>query len=73
MHVPSSTLSSTVPPQQRRATVQLNLAFLDIPSPSTLVLETLDENQHGAALEVLARLIAQAAQLELSAQDNDDD
>lgn len=73
VHVPSSTLSSAVSQQQRRDTVQLNLAFLEIPSPSAIVWETLDEAQRAAALDVLAKLIAQTAQLELSVEGNDDE
>ncbi len=53
--------------------MQLNLAFLDIPNPSATVWEQLDEEQRMAALDVLARLIAQAAQNELSPEGNDDD
>ena len=53
--------------------MQLNLAFLEIPSPSAIVWETLDEEQRAVALDVLARLIAQVAQLELSVADNGDD
>jgi hypothetical protein len=53
--------------------VQLNLAFLEIPSPSAIVWEALDEEQRVAALEVLARLIAQAAHNDPSAEGNDDD
>lgn len=53
--------------------MQLNLAFLEIPSPSAIVWETLDEAQRAAALDVLAKLIAQTAQLELSVEGNDDE
>ena len=53
--------------------MQLNLAFLDIPNPSATVWDQLDEEQRIAALEVLARLIAQAAQNEQSVEGNDDD
>lgn len=71
MRVPSSTLCSTVIP--RRAAVQLNLAFLEIPHPSALVLETLDETQRAAALDVLARLIVKAIQLKLNPEGDDHD
>lgn len=73
MHVASSTLSSGASQLWRRNTVQLNLAFLEIPSPSMLVWETLDEEQRTVALEVLARLIAQAANPEPNPEGNDDD
>ena len=53
--------------------MQLNLAFLEIPSPSASMWQALDEEQRVAALEVLARLIAQAARPEPSAEDSDDD
>ena len=53
--------------------MQLNLAFLEIPSPSAIVWEALDEEQRLATLEVLARLIAQAAHNDPSAEDNHDD
>jgi len=53
--------------------MQLNLAFLDIPSPSAIVWETLDEQQRAIALEVLAKLIAQATQLEPNVEGNDHD
>ena len=73
MHVPSSTLSSVVSRLPRRNTVQLNLTFLEFPNPSALVWETLDEEQRAATLEVLARLIAQAAKPEPTVEGNDDD
>ena len=53
--------------------MQLNLAFLDIPNPSAPLWEQLDAEQRIAALDVLARLIAQAAQNELSREESDDD
>ena len=53
--------------------MQLNLAFLDIPNPSATVWDQFDEEQRIAALEVLARLIAQAAQNEQNVEVNDDD
>ena len=53
--------------------MQLNLAFLDIPTPSATVWEQLDEQQRIAALDLLAKLIAQAAQNELSREESDDD
>ncbi len=71
--VPSLTLSSIGSRLQRRNTVQLNLAFLELPSPSAIVWEALDEEQRVAALHVLARLIAQAAQDDPGAEGNDND
>ncbi len=53
--------------------MQLNLAFLDIPNPSATVWEQLDEQQRIAALDLLAKLMAQAAQNELSREESDDD
>ncbi len=53
--------------------MQLNLAFLELPSPSAIVWEALDEEQRVAALHVLARLIAQAAQNDPGAEENDND
>jgi hypothetical protein len=45
---------------RRTAIVQRNLNFLEIPIPETLVWETLEDEQQTVAIEVLARLIAQA-------------
>ena len=62
MHVTSSMLSCNVSPPQRRVTVQQrHLMFLDIPCPHEAVWEQLDNEQRAAAVEVLARLIAQTA------------
>jgi hypothetical protein len=45
----------------RRATiVQCTLNFFDIPIPEAQVWETLEDEQRAMAIEVLARLIAQA-------------
>ena len=73
MHAQSSTLSSGVSRRWRRSTVQLNLAFLDIPNPSETAWEQLDEQARIAALEMLAKLIAQAAQNELPGEGNNHD
>jgi hypothetical protein len=40
--------------------MQRHLNFLDIPIPETQVWETLETEQRALAIEVLARLIAQA-------------
>ncbi len=53
--------------------MQLNLAFLDIPTPSTTLWEQLDAEQRLAALKVLAKFIAQAAQSELNKEGNDNE
>lgn len=53
--------------------MQLHLAFLDIPKPSATVWEQLDEEQRIAALELLARLIAQAVHNEPSGEGSEDD
>lgn len=53
--------------------MQLNLTFLEIPNPSAMVWETLSEEQRAAVLEVLARLIAQTAQPNLSKEGDNDD
>ncbi len=53
--------------------MQLNLAFLELPSPSASVWEAFDEEQRVAALHVLARLIAQAAQNDPDAEENGND
>ncbi len=53
--------------------MQLNLAFLELPSPSAIVWEALDEEQRLAALNVLAKLIAQAAQNDPSAEEKEND
>jgi hypothetical protein len=53
--------------------VQLNLNFLELPNPTEEVWDNLDEAQRLVALDVLARLIGQAAQPGLSAEGNNDD
>ena len=53
--------------------MQLNLTFLEFPNPNAAVWESLDETQRLVVLETLSRLIAQAAQRELRAEDNDND
>ena len=53
--------------------MQLNLMFLEIPTPSTRVWETLEEEQRRTALELLAKLIAQAAEPETKGEGRDDD
>ena len=40
--------------------MQRNLNFVDLPIPEAQVLETLENEQRAVAIEVLARLIAQA-------------
>lgn len=53
--------------------MQLNLAFLELPGPSEIVWEALDEEQRLAALQLLAKLIAQAVQNDPGAEENDND
>ena len=53
--------------------MQLDLAFLDIPSPARAVWEQLDEEQRAAVLAVLARLLAQAAAPQPSVEVSSDD
>ena len=45
---------------RRTTIVQRNLNFLDLPIPEAQVWETLKNEQRAVAIEVLARLIAQA-------------
>jgi hypothetical protein len=45
---------------RRTNIVQRNLNFLDLPIPEAQVWETLENEQRAVAIEVLARLIAQA-------------
>ena len=45
---------------RRTTIVQRNLNFLDLPIPEAQVWETLEDEQQAVAIEVLARLIAQA-------------
>jgi phenylpyruvate tautomerase PptA (4-oxalocrotonate tautomerase family) len=40
---------------------QLNLKFIDLPLPQTLLWEQLDDKQKQIIIETLARLIAKAA------------
>jgi len=42
--------------------VQRNLNFVDLPIPEAQVWETLENEQQAVAIEVLARLIAQATE-----------
>jgi hypothetical protein len=45
---------------RRTNIVQRNLNFVDLPIPEAQVWETLENEQRAGAIEVLARLIAQA-------------
>ncbi len=51
--------------------MQLNLAFLEIVNPSAKLWQHLDQEQRAAALQLLARLIAQSAQA--NAKESGDD
>lgn len=53
--------------------MQLNLGFLMTRRPGPNVWATLEDEQRGVAFDVLARLIAQAAQLQLRAGKEPDD
>ena len=74
MPVPSSMLSCNVSPPHRRVTVQRrHLMFLDIPCPHETVWAQLNDEQREAAVEVLARLIAQTALPDDKIEENTDD
>jgi len=47
---------------RRTTIVQRNLNFVDLPIPEAQVWETLENEQQAVAIEVLARLIAQATE-----------
>ena len=51
--------------------MQLNLAFLESVSPSARLWQHLDQEDRAAALQLLARLIAQAAQANTKESGND--
>ena len=53
--------------------MQLNLGFLKTRRPGPNVWATLEDEHRNVAFDVLARLIAQAAQLELRAGKEHDD
>jgi hypothetical protein len=48
---------------RRTIIVQRNLNFVDLPIPEAQVWETLENEQQAVAIEVLARLIAEATDL----------
>ncbi len=52
---------------------QQPLIFLDIPSPHEAVWTQLDNQQRSAAIDLLARLIAQIDLLEASMEENHDE
>jgi hypothetical protein len=56
--------------QRRKADVQLNLNFLEIPWPTRQVWESLDDEQRQAVIDMLSRLITKAA---LETQINEED
>jgi len=53
--------------------MQLNLALLEIPSPTLAVWAQLDEELRAAVLAILARLLAQAAAPQASTETNNHD
>ncbi len=53
--------------------MQLNLPILQSPSPHAAMWGQLDEAQRALVLAVMARLIAQAAQTKLDAEDQDNE
>ena len=60
--------------RQRSATVQQqHLMFLDIPCPHEAVWTQLNDEQRGAVVEVLARLMAQTAIPQTQTEENSDD
>jgi len=67
-------LSCTVWLLQRRLTVQQrHLAFLDIPSPHESVWTQLDNEQHKAVVEVLARLMVQVVVAQANQEEKNND
>ncbi|MGE5946360.1 MAG: hypothetical protein ACM35F_06655 [Betaproteobacteria bacterium] len=52
--------------------MQLNLAFLDDPEPPTSTWEQIDPEARTTAIEVLARLLAQAVRTETPGALHDD-
>ena len=46
---------------QRRATVQMRLTFLEVPVPEASVWQALTDEQRAVVIDVLARLVVNAA------------
>jgi hypothetical protein len=57
---------------ERSADMQLQLSLLEEPPASSSVWEQMEEQQRKAAIEVLARLIAQAAKAQPSGEQSHD-
>jgi len=59
--------------QRRKADVQLNLSFLEIPGPTQQVWESLDDEQRQAVIDKVSRLITKAALVtQINEEDTDD-
>jgi hypothetical protein len=56
--------------QRRKADVQMDLIFLEIPGPTQQVWESLDDEQRQAVIDKMSRLITKAA---LATQINEED
>jgi len=60
------------PLTQRRATVQMRLSFLDGPVPEARVWEALTDDQRAVVIDLLARLLVNAAVAHALAEPRDE-